>query len=97
MYLQAGVWMHSCGVSVMKPNSSPEKVRCSLYRRSKQRGFALVISLSLMVLLTVLAIGLLTLSTVSLRASGQSEAMEVAKSNARMALSLAIGQAPGLR
>ena len=76
----------------MKPNSSPEKVRCSLYRRSKQRGFALVISLSLMVLLTVLAIGLLTLSTVSLRASGQSEAMEVAKSNARMALSLAIGQ-----
>ncbi len=76
----------------MKPNSSPEKVRRNLLRRSKQRGFALVISLSLMVLLTVLSVGLLTLSTLSLRSSGQSEAMEVARSNARMALSIAIGQ-----
>jgi hypothetical protein len=52
----------------------------------------LVISLSLMVLLTVLAVGLLTLSTVSLRASSQSDAMQVARGNARMALALAIGQ-----
>jgi hypothetical protein len=52
----------------------------------------LVISLTLMVLLTVLSIGLLTLSTVSLRASTQSEAMQVARGNARMALTLAIGQ-----
>lgn len=76
----------------MKPNSSQEKVRSALPFRSKQRGFALVISLSLMVLLTVLAVGLLTLSSVSLRASNQSEAMQVARSNARMALSMAIGQ-----
>lgn len=52
----------------------------------------MVIALSLMVLLTVLAVGLLTLSTVSLRASSQSEAMQVARANARMALSLAMGQ-----
>lgn len=51
-----------------------------------------MISLSLMVLLTVIAVGLLTLSSVSLRGSSQSEAMQVARSNARMALSLAIGQ-----
>lgn len=57
-----------------------------------QRGFALVISLTLMVLLTVLAIGLLTLSTISLRASSQGEAMQIARSNARMGLILAIGQ-----
>jgi hypothetical protein len=55
-------------------------------------GFALVISLTLMVLLTVLAIGLLTLSTISLRASSQGEAMQIARSNARMALALAVGQ-----
>ena len=57
-----------------------------------QRGFALVISLTLMVLLTVLAVGLLTLSTISLRASSQGEAMQIARSNARMGLILAIGQ-----
>ena len=61
-------------------------------KKQLSRGFALVISLTLMVLLTILAIGLLTLSSVSLRSSTQGEAMQVARSNARMALSLAVGQ-----
>lgn len=55
------------------------------------RGFALVVTLSLMVLLTILAVGLLSLSAVSLRVSSQGMAMAEARSNARMALVLALG------
>ena len=60
-------------------------------RRSRTRGFALIVTLSLMILLTVIAVGLLTLSSVSLRSSSQAENMQAARSNARMALLLAIG------
>lgn len=59
---------------------------------SKPRGFALVISLSLMVLLTVLAVGLLTLSSVALRASSSEDAQSEAYGNARLAVLMALGQ-----
>ncbi|MEX1048734.1 MAG: hypothetical protein WED15_04345 [Akkermansiaceae bacterium] len=55
------------------------------------KGFALVVTLSLMILLTIVAVGLLTLSSVSLRATNQGEAMATARANARMALILALG------
>jgi hypothetical protein len=45
-----------------------------------------------MILLTVIAVGLLTLSSVSLRASSQGEAMQAARANARLALAMAIAQ-----
>ena len=74
----------------MKPISSGS-VAARFFRRS-DRGFALVISLSLMVLLTVLSVGLLALSAVSLRSSSNGMAMVAARANARMALIMAIGE-----
>ena len=55
------------------------------------KGFSLVITISLMVLLSLLAVGMLTLATISLRASRNSDAMAVARANARLALELALG------
>jgi hypothetical protein len=44
-----------------------------------------------MILLTIIAVGLLSLASISLRASSQGEAMSTARANARIALMLAIG------
>ncbi|MGB6220132.1 MAG: hypothetical protein WBG04_03790 [Haloferula sp.] len=55
-------------------------------------GFALIATLSILILLTVIAVGLLSLSTLSLRSSTQGAARAEAQSNARLALELAIGE-----
>lgn len=64
----------------------------SIVARRKSRGFALVVTLSLMVLLTVVAVGLLSLSAVSLRSGSHTESWSVARANARLALILALGE-----
>lgn len=61
---------------------------------SKKRvsGFALIATLLLLILLLILAVGIQSVSAISLRSSKQSDAMLEAKANAHMALMMAIGE-----
>lgn len=61
-------------------------------RATQPQGFALIVTLTMMILLTVIAVGLLSLASVSLRNSGQTNAVSMARANARMALMIAIGE-----
>ncbi len=55
-------------------------------------GFALVATLTMMLLLVILGVGLLSLSAISLRSSGHGAARQMAQANARLGLMLALGQ-----
>ncbi|MEI6819832.1 MAG: hypothetical protein WCL19_09550, partial [Verrucomicrobiota bacterium] len=57
-----------------------------------RRGFALVVTLFLMVLLTVIAVGLLTMSSSTTRASNSEQTQAAARANAKIGLMLALSE-----
>lgn len=59
---------------------------------SSENGFALIASISVMVLLVMISLAMLSLSTIQLRSSEAGRDAEVAKTNARMALMMAIAE-----
>jgi len=75
----------------MKSNLRTARFRPIPARRI-QSGFALVVTLSLMVMITLIAVGILSLSSVMLRKSGIEGPQEQARANARLALMIALGQ-----
>lgn len=76
-----------------KVNQYPPPSFCNVLPSNGERagGFALVITLALMVLLVIVAVGLLSLSSISLRTTGQNAARAEAAANARLGLMLALG------
>ena len=64
----------------------------SKFSAFRRRGFALVITLVLMILLTVLAVALRTLPGVSLRSDQQNGALAVFRNSARFGLMSALGE-----
>ena len=58
----------------------------------QQKAFALVVTVSLLVLLSVIARGFLSLSAVTLRSGSKDQAQMEARANAKLALMIAIGE-----
>jgi hypothetical protein len=71
-------------------SSSSEKP--CLFTHGRPNGFALIVTISLLVLLSLLAVGLLSLSSVAMRSASTTTARAEARSNARLALIMAIGE-----
>jgi len=63
-----------------------------IHRIRHRKGFALVVTLTLLVMITLLAIGLLSLSAGEIRASTQGSHMANARANARLSLMLSLGE-----
>ena len=76
----------------MTLNFNVQSPMSSRSRQSEQRGFSLIVTVVMMILLSVIAIGLLNLTAVTIRGVELSSERQRAQANARLALSMALGQ-----
>lgn len=67
-------------------------IRFKVSASSSSRGFALIATISVMVLLVMITIGMLSLSSVETRLANSELAQQEAKANARMAMMIAMGE-----
>ena len=79
----------------MKTPKTPSKHQL-IYGSRDKAGFSLIVTVTIMILLSLIAVGLLSLSSTTLRASTASNAKNEARANARLAAQMAIAQLQGL-
>ena len=60
--------------------------------KKRMSGFALIATLMMLILLLLLAVGIQSVSAISLRSAKQSDALMEARANAKLALMIAIGE-----
>jgi hypothetical protein len=68
-----------------------KKYRNSIIK-AESKGFALIATISVMALLLLIALAMLSLTTIEVRQSNNTKHQEVARANARMALMIALGE-----
>jgi hypothetical protein len=72
--------------------AAPKPVLRQVARPGREGGFALVVTILLMVLLAVVAVGLLGLAAVAFRSTRLVDSKREAEANARMAMMMALGE-----
>lgn len=65
--------------------------RSNLETREK-KGFSLIVTITMMILLSLIAVGILGLSSTTVRSANVGQDEQIARANARLALQLAVGQ-----
>ena len=76
----------------MKTSSHRHTARATRKSEPNQRGFSLIVTITMLILLSLIAVGLLSLSSVTLRSSSSDRAANEAKANARIAMAIALGE-----